>query len=347
FGEDTFVIFQPEADPKQALAFAASLRNTVGRHFFDVEGRGVLLRAAIGIAPLAVGWTDIGGLLNAADRSATKAMSDKNLNPVLFAPPVVTRDAPALDIAQLLRDALRYDGFQLVFQPIASLRGETEEQFKVLLRLAAPDGRMLLAADLIPEAERSGLIVDVDRWVLSRVLAILQERSRNLRRARLFVSQSAQALQDPERVQAIQQMLEARRIEPELLAMELRLALMTNIADTAIAFAAAVRALGCRICLSGVEVSSAHLDFAERMSLDYIKVAPMHVAAANRDAKGREELQKLVNFAREHGLRVIAPMVEDAMTAALLWSTGVDFMQGNFVQQATRAMDFDFSAGAL
>ncbi len=347
FGEDTFVIYQPDAEPKHSLQFAANLRDTVGRHFFDVEGRAVLLRAAIGIAPLAVGWTDLGALLNAADRSATKASADSNLTPVLFAQPVATRDSPALDIVELMRDALRYDAFQLVFQPIASLRGETEEQFQVLLRLAAPDGRMLLAADLIPEAERSGLIADIDRWVLSRTLAILQERSRNLRRARLFVSQSAQALQDPERVQALQQMLEARRIEPELLAIELKLALVANIARTATAFTAAVRALGCRVCLSGVEASPAHLEFAEQLSLDYVKVAPMYVVGANRDARGREELQKLVNFARERSLRVIAPMVEDASTAALLWSTGVDFMQGNFVQQATRTMDFDFSAGAL
>lgn len=347
FGEDTFVIYQPEAEPQQAKQFAASLRDTVGRNFFDVEGRAVLLRVAIGIAPLAVGWIDLGSLLNAADRAATKAMSDSNLAPVLFAPPIATRDAPALDVGQLMRDALRYDAFQLVFQPIASLRGETEEQFQVLLRLAAPDGRMLLATDLIPEAERSGLIADIDRWVLSRTLAILQERTRNLHRARLFVSQSAQALQDPERVQALQQMLEARRIEPELLTIELKLVLVANMARTATAFTAAIRALGCRVCLSGVEATPAHLEFAELLSLDYLKMSATYVAGANRDAKRREDLQKLVNFARERGLRVIAPMVEDASTAALLWSTGVDFMQGNFVQQATRSMDFDFSAGAL
>ena len=347
FGEDTFVIYQPEAEPARAQQFAASLRDTVGRHFFDVEGRAVLLRVAIGIAPLSVGWTDLGGLVNAADRSATKALSDSNLKPVLFAPPVATRDAPALDVVQLMRDALRYDGFQLVFQPIASLRGETEEQFQVLLRLAAPDGRMLLAGDLIPEAERSGLIADIDRWVLSRTLAILQERSRNLRRARLFVSQSAQALQDPDRVQALEQMLEARKIEPELLAIELRLVMIANFTHPAAVFTGAVRALGCRVCLSGVEATTAHLQLAEQLSLDYIKVAATYGSGGARDSGRRDELQKLVNFARERGLRVIAPMVEDASTAALLWSTGVDFMQGNFVQQATRTMDFDFSAGAL
>ncbi len=347
FGEDTFVIYQPEADPKVALQFATSLRDMLGAHFFDIAGQAVLLRLAIGIAPLAVGWTELGSLLNAADRAAARALADSNLKPVLYAAPVEARGAQSIDLVELIKDALRYDAFQLVFQPIASLRGETEEQFQVLLRLTSPDGRMLLAADLIPAAEKAGIIAEVDRWVLSRTLAILQERSRNLRRARLFVSQSAQALQDPERVQALQQMLEARRIEPELLAIELKLVLIAHFPTQAAAFTGAVRGLGCRVCLSGIEATTAHIQLAEQLSLDYIKVATTYGSGAVRDSARRDDLQKLVNFARERGLRVIAPTVEDASTAALLWSTGVDFMQGNFVQQATRTMDFDFSAGAL
>ncbi len=347
FGEDTFVIYQPDADPKIALQFATSLRDMLGAHFFDIAGQAVLLRLAIGIAPLAIGWTELGSLLNAADRAAARALADSNLKPVLYAAPVEARGGQSIDLVELVKGALRYDAFQLVFQPIASLRGETEEQFQVLLRLTSPDGRMLLAADLIPAAEKAGLLPEVDRWVLSRTLTILQERSRNLRRARLFVSKSAQALQDPERVQALQQMLEARRIEPELLAIELKLVLIAHFPTQAAAFTAAVRGLGCRVCLSGIEATTAHIQLAEQLSLDYIKVAATYGSGAVRDSARRDDLQKLVNFARERGLRVIAPMVEDASTAALLWSTGVDFMQGNFVQQATRTMDFDFSAGAL
>jgi len=347
FGEDTFLIYQPEADPKVAMHFATSLRDMVNAHFFEVAGHAVLLRLAIGIVPLAVGWTELGTLLNAADRAATRAVADSNLQPVLYTLPVEEPGAPAPDFVELIKDALRYDAFQLVFQPIASLRGETEEQFQVLLRLATPDGRLVLATDIVPAAEKSGLIGEVDRWVLSRTLTILQERSRNLRRARLFVSQSTQALLDPERVHALQQMLEARRIEPELLTIELKLVLIADVATQAAAFSKAVRGLGCRVCLSGIEATTAHLQLAEQLSLDYIKVATSYGTGAVRDTGRRDDLQKLVNFARERGLRVIAPAVEDASTAALLWSTGVDFMQGNFVQQATRTMEFDFSAGAL
>ena len=63
--------------------------------------------------------------------------------------------------------------------------------------------------------------------------------------------------------------------------------------------------------------------------------------------KGRAELRQTIATARERGVRVVASRVEDAQCAAMLWSTGVDFIQGNFVQAATQELDFDFAAAAM
>ena len=44
---------------------------------------------------------------------------------------------------------------------------------------------------------------------------------------------------------------------------------------------------------------------------------------------------------------MIAQRVEDAQSAATLWLSGIDFIQGNLVQQATEEMDFDFQSAVL
>jgi EAL domain-containing protein (putative c-di-GMP-specific phosphodiesterase class I) len=58
-------------------------------------------------------------------------------------------------------------------------------------------------------------------------------------------------------------------------------------------------------------------------------------------------LHALVELAHELGTRVIAPRVEDARGAAALWTAGVDFIQGNFVQPAHKELTFDFQASVL
>jgi EAL domain-containing protein (putative c-di-GMP-specific phosphodiesterase class I) len=49
----------------------------------------------------------------------------------------------------------------------------------------------------------------------------------------------------------------------------------------------------------------------------------------------------------ERGIEVIAPRVEDTRTAALLWMSRIDYIQGNLVQLAGRSLDFDFNAAVL
>jgi EAL domain-containing protein (putative c-di-GMP-specific phosphodiesterase class I) len=55
----------------------------------------------------------------------------------------------------------------------------------------------------------------------------------------------------------------------------------------------------------------------------------------------------LIERAHRRGLEVIGHGVEDAQSAATLWMSGIDFIQGNLVQQADRDMDFDFQQAVL
>ena len=55
----------------------------------------------------------------------------------------------------------------------------------------------------------------------------------------------------------------------------------------------------------------------------------------------------LIDRAHRRGLEVIGHGVEDAQAAATLWMSGIDFIQGNLVQQADRGLDFDFQQAVL
>ena len=65
------------------------------------------------------------------------------------------------------------------------------------------------------------------------------------------------------------------------------------------------------------------------------------------DANANEDLRLLVDGLHERGVRVIAPCVEEASAVATLWSSGADYIQGNFVQAADRGFAFDFGSAAM
>ena len=61
----------------------------------------------------------------------------------------------------------------------------------------------------------------------------------------------------------------------------------------------------------------------------------------------RDEMRGVIDRSHRLGLQVIGQAVEDPQAAAALWMGGIDFIQGNLVQRAEQALDFDFQHATL
>lgn len=250
--------------------------------------------------------------------------------------------APGDDLAGRLRAALDGDGdgAELAFQAIVPLHGEAREQFQVLLRLRDSDGRVHTAAELIPLAERAGLLGAVDRWVLERSIALAAQSAQARRAVRLFVSQTLTSARNAWAATRIERLLGEYKIAAAAIWLELR----ADEADGATAdvarYANAVRRLGCGFVLSSFEAGERGERLLDVLPVGAVRLAPRHLQWA--DAAMREELRALVERLHERGLRVIAPRVEDARAASALWAAGVDYVQGNFVQAADGDFGFNF-----
>lgn len=294
-------------------------------------------RVTIGLCPFSVGIGDAAAMLDAAERAAAEA-GIAGVSIVRGAVPV----DPAL--GGRIRAALEAGGFDLVFQPIVSLHGEEQAQFQVLLRLAGEDGRLHTAAEIIPAAEREGLMSEVDQCVLARCLAIATERYRLEQPLRLFVSQSAASTRDPAHLAWLQARLSGGEHPGDWLAIDLRLADLDADPEAAQRFVAGARALGILVTISGCDNPAAASRIVAGPPADFVKLGPG--PAGGRTGAQWAELKDTVALIHEHGGRVIAPRIEDARGAAALWSAGVDYIQGNFVQQATGDLGYDFHASA-
>jgi diguanylate cyclase (GGDEF)-like protein len=344
YGDTSFIVLAPGHGEQSLLRFGEEIRARFERHLFDIGDKSLTLAVSIGIATFAAGWDDAGAVLNAAERACALARTAPERKVRVFERDAVPASADEAEgLLAAINDALRYDRFQLLFQPIASLHGSSEEQFQVLLRLRGDRGRLYTAAEVVPVAESAGLIGQVDRWVLSRCLMVLQERDRIDRPVRLFVSQSVGSLADTQRLGWLTQQLAQRQLVPDRLVLEFRAQEALSRLREVGAFVAQARAAGFGVGLTGYEGTAAMQQMLQHLEVDYLKLAGRYVGEG---PETRRDLQEVIAFAHQRAMRVIAPLVEDARTAAGLWTSGVDFIQGDFVQQATQDLEFDFRASA-
>ena len=67
------------------------------------------------------------------------------------------------------------------------------------------------------------------------------------------------------------------------------------------------------------------------------------VSKAQSDAKYRTQLQELIQQAAESGAATIVPNVGSASVLATLWQLGASFIQGDYLQQPSTAMEYEFA----
>ncbi len=341
YGDSSFILLSGVREVAALKGLGAAMIARLAQDLIEAEKHSVRVAARVGIAPFSVHMADASDMLNAAERASARARQQPGH--------IALHEAQAVgegtSLADAVRRALEDDQLQLLFQPIVSLHSTGEEQYEVLLRMRGESGEIIGAAQVLEAARSAGLVAAVDRWCLAQCLRIIEDRKRQGRPVRLFINQCVESTMDAERIPWLKQQLETRRISPDAVTLEVKLSDVLSSMREALAFFEAVRKLGVRVVVDEYDGSLTALQLLSVLSADFLKLADKYTKGNGNHAP--DELRTLIRAAHDGGKYVIAAKVENAQSAASLWTLGVDLIQGNFVQQPGTDLGFDFSASAL
>ncbi len=227
-----------------------------------------------------------------------------------------------------LRHALREDLFVLHYQPIVSLQSGAVSHYEALIRLAdEPNGLLTPPCSFLPAAERYGLIQEIDRLVISRVLALIGDELVD-RDARVAVNLSALSITDHGMLTHIEQELTRHRVEPERLIVEVTETAAICDMSRAQTFCEGVHTLGSSVALDDFGAGFGSFQYLKHLPFRYLKIDGDFIRALPSSHKDQLVVQALVGVARGMGKQTIAEYVGDEPTMRLLRDYGVDYAQG-------------------
>ncbi len=341
--DSIYLVHAADLAADQLPESARALRDALGREGFSANDEAVRLRAFVGYTTLAHGYGDASSALAAAERALREARAQL-IGIAGYQPPRQRDHDQAM--AESVRQALADNRFQLAFQPVVAVAGGEEAQFQTLLRLRQADGSLLPAGDFLPAADAADLMQDIDQRVLELAVTVLHQRSEAGKTVRLFVSQSARSLARDGHAAHVLGMLAAYGVEGSRIVIDVR-------QDEALIHALALREFcdamvpaGVQLCLGQYQAGREADALLGQLPLGYVRLAPRYSQKLD-DQAVRDEMRQAIERAHRLGLRVIGQQVEDPQAAATLWMSGVDFIQGNLVQQAAGELDFDFDHSVL
>ncbi len=318
--------------------YARTLHDRLAAHAFAArEDETLNLRCSVGYASLAEGFADTGSALEATERAVLQA----RLRPdsiSAYAPAKADPEEPGL----VLDDAK----FELAYQPIVSVAGSEQPQYQVLLRMREADGSLLPASKVIPVAESTGGIAQIDHWVMEHAIYLLSQRQESGPSLRLFVSQSARTLAREAHATWLLDTLARHNIESTSLVIDLRLTDALIHTVTLRQFCSRLMQAGVQFCLSQFEPGNEADALLSLLPLSYLRVAS-RFADTHTNPALRDELRGVIDQAHRLGLQVIGQQIEDPQAAAAMWMGGIDFIQGNLVQAVGDELGFDFHSAVL
>jgi diguanylate cyclase (GGDEF)-like protein len=326
---DEFAVLIPQTDTAGALQLGEDLRSQVAEGFpSDTDA---------GAATISVGITMFGGkgsggseaVLVAADQAMYRAKEEGRDRVALFEDPQEGRpERRSQTTTARIRDALTQDRLSLATQPIRSLASGGIERYELLLRMAGDDGELLSAASFIEVAERSGMVQELDRWVVGRALEMLAERERAGDPVSLHVNISGASLTDISVLEFIERRLDEGEADPARCTFEITQTARVEDYETAAGFADRLTEFGCEVAIDDYGAGFGPFSYLKQIPFDVIKIDGSFIRDMPHNDADQLTVKAIVQIARGLGKTTIAEFVQDDDTTRMLREYGVDMAQG-------------------
>ena len=330
-GGDEFIILVYDIAPDLVDKVAESFRHHLADYAFQHEGKAVAIGCSIGVA-----------VMDARTQSPTEAMSQADLachlakragrNSVHVFSAADAKDVQIMSLdmgwSRRIREAIEKDRFVLATQPVVHTRTRAVACHEILVRLREDDGALIMPGGFLPTAERFGLSVEIDRWVIRHAIALLAERRRRDPTMRFAINLSAQSLGAPAVADLVTQCIAENGVDAAALTFEVTETAAIADMNTATAFLMRLRTLGCLVALDDFGSGMASFAYLRELPVDYVKIDGRFVRNLIASPVDQAMVRAMNDIAHALGKETIAEFVESEEDFRLLGEIGVDYGQG-------------------
>jgi diguanylate cyclase (GGDEF)-like protein len=248
--------------------------------------------------------------------------------------PNVEREAQRLvniRVTDEIVTALNERRIAMAFEPVVQANSRGVAFYECLIRMVQDDGQVVLAPDIVPVAEKLGLIRLVDHRVLELVVAELAA-SPNVQ---LSLNISPATTMDPDWWASIESLMRAHPGVAERLIVEITETVAIQDLDDLRGFVTRLKNFGSRIAIDDFGAGYTSFRNLRKLGVDIVKIDGAFVQNIARSADDRAFVQTLIDLARRLHIKTVAEWVQDEHAATMLRDWGCDYIQGRLIGLAS------------
>ncbi|HEY6806981.1 MAG TPA: EAL domain-containing protein [Pyrinomonadaceae bacterium] len=296
---------------------------------FDLDRNSQFVTSSIGIA-LSSGYERPEDILRDADIAMYRAKENGKARYEMFDQMMHARAVSRLQLESDLRQAVEQKEFTIHYQPIMALETGRLAGFEALVRWNHPRRGIVSPGDFVPVAEETGLIVPIGQWVLEEACKKVREwqiESPGHRALSLSVNLSARQVAQPDLLDCIKSALEASKLSPHHLKLEITESVVMENAEAATLMFKQLRSIGVQLSIDDFGTGYSSLSYLHRFPLNYLKIDRSFVMRMTID-HDNAIVKTISTLARNLGMQVIAEGIETEEQHQELKKLGCEYGQG-------------------
>ncbi|AZC47825.1 MULTISPECIES: phosphodiesterase DibA [Pseudomonas] len=327
-GDEFAVLVESCGQPGQAAVLAQRIIDGVKQPFLMDENQ-LFINASIGISLFPSDALSAEQLLRNADTALFKAKSAGRDSYALYTEELTAHAQQRVEIAFELRRALEQQELRVFYQPVHDLASSRLVGVEALVRWEHPQRGLVPPGEFIPIAERTGLIAEIDAWVMQQACRqMCQWQAAGMELSFVAVNVSSRLFARRELYQQVAQVLHDTGLDPAYLELEVTESAVMEDPEVALEQMHRLRELGLRLAIDDFGTGYSSLLRLKRLPVQKLKIDQGFVAGLPWDEDDAAISRVIIALAQSMGMQVHAEGIEQVEQARFLLDQGCDLGQG-------------------
>ncbi|MCD9119262.1 phosphodiesterase DibA [Pseudomonas bijieensis] len=342
-GDEFAVLVENCSQPGQAAALARRILDAL-KEPLRFDDHALFINASIGISLFPGDALSAGQLLRNADSALFKAKSAGRDGYALYTEELTAHAQQRVEIAFELRRALQEQELRVHYQPVHDLATSHLIGVEALVRWQHPTRGLVSPAEFIPIAERTGLIAQIDAWVMEQACRqMCQWQQAGVMLSFVAVNVSSRLFAHHELFEQVARVLHDTGLDPACLELEVTESAVMEDPEVALEQMHRLRELGVRLAIDDFGTGYSSLLRLKRLPVQKLKIDQGFVAGLPWDEDDAAIVRVIVALARSMGMQVHAEGIEQREQAVFLLEHACELGQGYWFGRPVAAVQLDWS----
>ena len=227
-----------------------------------------------------------------------------------------------------LKNALKNDTFEMLYQPQYEISSHKLVGFESLIRLKNKKGEYINTQQFINVAEKSGLIYDIDMWVMHNVMKQTRDFVLLHPEVEVSINISGKHITNKGFIETVIDSLSETNFPPKNLKIEITESSYIRHIDEAAQVVQRLKTLGIKTALDDFGTGYSSLNYLSKMAVDMLKIDKSFVDEILTKEGDKSFVDIIIKLGHLMNCKVIAEGVEDQDQLSTLAFLGCDCVQG-------------------